>query len=265
MTKASDNIFPKVTFVEGSAPSSPSATDFHLYFDSGDHLLKWKNSAGTVTTIATGSSLSDPMTSRGDIIIRNASNVTARLAIGSSGKVLSSDGTDITWQTPSSGGITQAFAGYNTIGGTTETPGVNSKLYFKKVTLANACLLTSIDAYVGTSGAGAVLGPVAALYDDNAGAPGKVIGWSSEFGVTGDMGGNFRWLSMPIGAWLAAADYWLAIRTSDSGGAVLQQIKYDSSGSDQTGTGVVNTWKDASLYTLSNSTLKYSIRANTIR
>lgn len=87
------------------APSSPAATNFKLYFDSSDHLLKWKNSAGTVTTIATGaSSFTDPMTTRGDIIIRNSSNATARLGIGSSGKVVSSDGTDISWQTPSSGG-----------------------------------------------------------------------------------------------------------------------------------------------------------------
>lgn len=53
MTKASDNIFPKVTFVEGSAPASPAATNFSLYYDSADHLLKWKNSAGTVSTIST--------------------------------------------------------------------------------------------------------------------------------------------------------------------------------------------------------------------
>ena len=97
MTKASDNIFPKVTFVEGAAPSSPAASDFHLYFDSSDHLLKWKNSAGTVTTIATGTGLSDPMTTRGDIIVRNSSNATARLAVGSAGKFLSSDGTDVSW------------------------------------------------------------------------------------------------------------------------------------------------------------------------
>jgi hypothetical protein len=47
--------------------------------------------------------LSDPMTTRGDVIVRNASNVTARLAIGSSGKVLQSDGTDVSWQTPAAG------------------------------------------------------------------------------------------------------------------------------------------------------------------
>ena len=102
MTLASDNIFPKVILVEGAAPSSPSASDFKLYVDSADHLLKMKNSAGTVTTFGTG--LSDPMTTRGDIIYRNSSNSTARLPIGASGKVLSSDGTDVSWQTPSSGG-----------------------------------------------------------------------------------------------------------------------------------------------------------------
>jgi hypothetical protein len=38
------------------------------------------------------------LTTRGDLLVRNASNVTARLAIGSSGKVLHSDGTDVSWQ-----------------------------------------------------------------------------------------------------------------------------------------------------------------------
>jgi hypothetical protein len=59
VTKASDNIFPKVTFLEGSAPSSPAATNFSLFVDSADHLFKWKNSAGAVTTIATGTPIAD--------------------------------------------------------------------------------------------------------------------------------------------------------------------------------------------------------------
>lgn len=54
MTVASNNIFPKVTLVEGSAPASPAATNFSLYFDSSDHLLKWKNSAGAVTIVGAG-------------------------------------------------------------------------------------------------------------------------------------------------------------------------------------------------------------------
>ena len=102
MTTASDNKFPKVIVTEGAAPSSPSAGDFKLYVDSADHLFKMKNSAGTVTTFGTG--LADPMTTRGDIIIRNSSNTTARLAVGGSGTVLSSDGTDVSWQTPAASG-----------------------------------------------------------------------------------------------------------------------------------------------------------------
>lgn len=42
-------------------------------------------------------SLDDPMTTRGDIIVRNSSNTTARLAVGSANTVLKSDGTDISW------------------------------------------------------------------------------------------------------------------------------------------------------------------------
>jgi hypothetical protein len=42
-------------------------------------------------------SFSDPMTARGDIIFRNASNVTERLPKGAAGYVLTSDGTDIAW------------------------------------------------------------------------------------------------------------------------------------------------------------------------
>jgi hypothetical protein len=45
------------------------------------------------------------MTTRGDIIIRNPSNVTARLGRGSAGTVLSSDGTDVSWQAASGAGL----------------------------------------------------------------------------------------------------------------------------------------------------------------
>jgi hypothetical protein len=44
------------------------------------------------------------MTTRGDVIIRNASNTTARLGIGAAGTFLSSDGTDVSWATPSGSG-----------------------------------------------------------------------------------------------------------------------------------------------------------------
>lgn len=41
--------------------------------------------------------LTDPMTTRGDIIVRDATNVTARLAVGAANRVLRSNGTDPSW------------------------------------------------------------------------------------------------------------------------------------------------------------------------
>lgn len=54
--------------------------------------LKWTAVSGTTT-----SGMTDPMTTRGDIIVRNSANATARLGIGTSGQVLASNGTDIAW------------------------------------------------------------------------------------------------------------------------------------------------------------------------
>lgn len=93
MTLFQDNISPYISFVEGSAPSSPAATNFRLYYDSSDHLLKWKNSAGTVTTIATGTPLTNPMTTTGDMIYSSSGSTPARLAAVAAGQVITSAGT----------------------------------------------------------------------------------------------------------------------------------------------------------------------------
>ena len=52
--KASDNPFTSLLVVEGSAPASPSSGDQRLFVDSADHLLKLKNSGGTVTSVGGG-------------------------------------------------------------------------------------------------------------------------------------------------------------------------------------------------------------------
>ena len=65
-----------------------------LTVDPTTHLIVWANSA---------SGFSDPMTTRGDIIVR-ASGGTDRLALGTSGYVLTSDGTDVGWAAASGGG-----------------------------------------------------------------------------------------------------------------------------------------------------------------
>jgi len=65
------------------------------------------NGPGTAPTFqANPAGFADPMTTRGDIIIRNASNVTDRLAIGANTFVLTSDGTDIAWAAAGAGSQT---------------------------------------------------------------------------------------------------------------------------------------------------------------
>ena len=52
----------------------------------------------------------DPMTTRGDIIYRNASNALARLPVGDAGQALTSDGTDASWSTLAGGGPSKGTA-----------------------------------------------------------------------------------------------------------------------------------------------------------
>jgi hypothetical protein len=65
--------------------------------------LIWDGVNYTLSLISGGGSgLADPMTTRGDLIFRNSSNVTARLPVGTATYVLTSDGTDVSWAAPSS-------------------------------------------------------------------------------------------------------------------------------------------------------------------
>jgi len=45
-------------------------------------------------------SFTDVMTTRGDIIYKNSSGITTRLAVGGASQILTSDGTDISWEDP---------------------------------------------------------------------------------------------------------------------------------------------------------------------
>lgn len=53
-------------------------------------------------TAAADVGFADPLTTRGDVIYRNSSNATARLAVGTTDSVLSSDGIDVSWSTAQS-------------------------------------------------------------------------------------------------------------------------------------------------------------------
>jgi hypothetical protein len=88
-------------------------------------------SSGTAAAWVTpAAGFADPMTTRGDVIVRNAANTTARLGIGLTGKVLTSDGTDITWEDPSGISLTNPSVGSYFVGSVaTGTPGVNNLAY----------------------------------------------------------------------------------------------------------------------------------------
>jgi hypothetical protein len=96
-----DNPFTSILMVEAADPEAlasdadPSAGQRRLVVGA-DHLLYLLDNSGVKHSVA-GSGLTDPMTTRGDIIIRNASNVAARLALGAVGQVPLSDGTDLAY------------------------------------------------------------------------------------------------------------------------------------------------------------------------
>lgn len=57
MVKASDNAYPSLLVVETAAPVSPASGNQRLFIDPADHLLKTKNSAGTVTALGSSGAL----------------------------------------------------------------------------------------------------------------------------------------------------------------------------------------------------------------
>ena len=64
----------------------------------GDGSTAW---TGLAYFSGSGSGMVDPMTTRGDIIYKNASGVTTRLGVGTNGQVLTTDGTDLSYENPS--------------------------------------------------------------------------------------------------------------------------------------------------------------------
>jgi hypothetical protein len=119
-------------FLKGVAASRPAANavaggTVYSATDTGVISQSDGSSWSTWATIASG--LADPMTTRGDMMIRNASNVTARVPIGSAGKVWRSDGTDPSWQTPAAPTFHGVFA-YETGGAQSIPNSTDTKITF---------------------------------------------------------------------------------------------------------------------------------------
>jgi hypothetical protein len=158
-TRAEDNPFPSILMVEQDKDAltedSPAVGSQRLVVDSTDHGLYLVDDTDTATAVG-GGGFSDPMTSRGDIIIRNASNVTARLAKGSANTYLGSDGTDVSYSA-----VTDAKLSTSDI--TTNDASTSKHGFLKKLDNNAAHYMDGTGAWSTPSGSGAT-DPITAVF-----------------------------------------------------------------------------------------------------
>lgn len=170
-----------------------------------------------------------------------------------------------TWQTPSGGGgLSQSFIGYNTAGGSFETL-TAKRAFFKSVTLAATSTFQSIDVYMrpSTDNVGGISIMICA---DNSTAPGVLLAGNSSaangfyLSNSASMPGAARWVSIPIGATLAAGTYWIGFMSDQT----VYDVAYDGSGSDQyfTASLFLVTGAYPTAWAITTGTRKYSIRAS---
>lgn len=89
-----------------------STPDYRLGVDGTSGQVLQTNGSGTLSWIA---ALTDPLTTRGDIMHRDTSNVTNPLPIGAAGTYLKSDGTDPAWTAiPDADASTKGFISLST-------------------------------------------------------------------------------------------------------------------------------------------------------
>lgn len=213
-----------------------------------------------------GASLTNPMTTKGDIILGDTGGTPTRLAAGVSGLVLVAAGAGAfpAWGTA----IVRSTIGTTSIGGSFRSP--TGTTYLKKVTLATDGFLASI--MVGVKGDGANNGGInVGVLSDSAGVPVNVLAgasWSFN-AAAGTINYGFllnttaRTITVPVGVWLTAADYWLAatINTNSAGG--IQMAYSAGTGSDKTQ--AIQRLSDVSFISTSNTTDDHSIAANILR
>jgi len=113
------NLNPETTLGDISYRSSTANVNTRLPLGTAGQVLK-VNSGATAPEWATDASgMTNPMTTTGDTIYSSSGSTPARLAIGSTGNVLTVAGGVPTWAAPAAGGMTQL--GTTTLSGTSYT------------------------------------------------------------------------------------------------------------------------------------------------
>jgi len=166
-------------------------------------------------------------------------------------------------------GFGHSYIGYNTIGGSQETITAR-RIYAKSVTLSADGFLASIGAYL-TQSTDNVFDLSVAVFDDNSGVVGNLLGYNTNPSISllmeNTSGSTFtpNWIQIPIGVWLPAATYWIAVQLNIGVNTGTFKLYYDTSGSDRTFDPPGQWWTNGSRHTQTNSTRKYSIRGSLLQ
>lgn len=270
MPRIQDIDIPHLEFAEAAAPGTPAAGIVRIYAKA-DGLLYQKDDAGLETGLAgaAGSVATDAIwDAAGDLAVGTGANTAAKLAAGAtSGHVLTSNGSGVapSWQAAAGGSLTRTYVGYNTVGGTQQTPTM-SRWYLKKVTVASAGVLQSIQLYIREA-ADSLQVLRAALFEDNAGAIGKFLSATSAMQLAPTNNATFgdgsttsiaRWFGIPVGYEVTATDYWIAWNWTGSG---TPKQFYDAGGSDRYWDSGGDFITDGGRYAETDTTFRYSARA----
>jgi hypothetical protein len=239
-----DKVFiPSITFSTNRLIVMTPANGFSTIADgTPGYFLKTDGSGGYTWAAAGG--FTDPMSTRGDIMYRNSSNVTARLGIGTADSVLRSNGTDVSWGVD----LFYVHGGYlrnkYTLSGESffiEGSRTNYCIAFFRNTANNAF---AEGVYIDTTSA------YASNYSDHFGIKLTYDGnTTTYFGV--ETGGNVVMKSITAPSTTPASGKgWLFIDSSDS------KLKFKNSGGtlyDLTATGVSSQWTNGTygIYTSS--------------
>jgi hypothetical protein len=253
---------------EIAAPSNPSSGTRRLFVNTATGKLSVRTSGGSSVSL-------EEQAAAGGLIIQELDGsptgtfTTLKLP---NGTVTDNGDGSATYTPAGGGGLTHTYVGYNTIGASTLNMGIGT-VYLKKITLAAAGFLASISAYVKETGDN-ILSVAAAVYDDTGGgAPSvqHVIG-ASTTGIPS--GGNQvwstgsvfaqRWFHMPIGVYLPAGDYWLAVQAVAINAGNIQ-IAYDTGGSDYSYVPGGVWFADGTRYTPTADSRHYSIRGDLLQ
>lgn len=115
----------------------------------------------------------------------------------------------------------------------------STKMYVKKVQLFAGQFLASIDVYLHTTdGEQVSIRPV--MYDDNAGAPGKLISFQDTAPNSVEFNGVDRWVTLPVSYYSTSYHaVWIGVHAPDPGSLT---IAYETSGGDDQQINSGSTW-----------------------